>query len=175
MPAECGGVSGPARRGTRRAIRYGWPCRPPVRVSPHLLWAEISKPLPRLTRPAWLLHTPLSARHLFSVTPASPSPPAPLPQHPLLRRLLLLVSTASSFPSARCSCNSSRLCPQLSDFSPCALGPGLCPHPRLSRRLCWRLQTCVSSPGLSLGRSVCVLWVSRGLPLTPSPSCLPTC
>ena len=107
--------------------------------------------------------------------PASPSPPAPLPHHPLLRHLLLPVSTASSLPSARCSCNSSRLCPPLSDIFPCALGPGICPHPQLSRCLCWRLQTCVSSPGLSLGRSVCVLWVSQGLPLTPRPSRLPTC
>ena len=145
---------------------------------------EISKLLPYLIHPSWFLNTPFSAHHQlyfsvtssisFSISLSSPSPPSSVTSSspfPL----------QSSFPCAHCSCNSSRLCPQLSDFFPCALGPGICPYPRLSHRLRRRLQTCGSSPGLSLGpqcphTTECTCSVGVPGALTHSlPKSLPTC
>ena len=110
-------------------------------------WAAMSTLPPYLTHPSWFLNTPcpVRCRLPFSITPSSFFSTTPLPLHPLRCHLLFSISAASSFPSARCGC------PQLPDCLPCALPRGICPHPRLSRRLCWRLQTFASSPGLSLG------------------------
>lgn len=137
-----GGSSSAAGRADLQAV-FHWIFR----------WVEISKLLPYLIHPSWFLNIPCPdhGQLPFCITSSSSSPPPLFPITPLCHHLLFSISAASSFPSAHCSCNSSRLCPQLSDCLPCALGHGICPHPRLSHCLCWRLQTFVSSPGLSLG------------------------
>lgn len=114
MPAECGGVSGPARRGTRRVIWYGWLCRPPVRVSLHLLVGGDFKTAPMSHTPCLASSHPVLCpssllRHLqhlllhqplFPITPSSVASSYPFP----LQARSLLPAAAATPPGSVPSC-----------------------------------------------------------------------